>query len=95
MSASQRSSVVIAQYGDLAADLGRLLAEVSHSITQHGGSISEAVPFVHRTMEYYRSSLPSDWDAETLYAGGASTRRSPCCVSPEMAGLRAWCEFAW
>lgn len=49
---------------DPAADLGRLMAEVTHSINQHGGSVAE--PFVQHLVSTYGQSLPPDWDADAL-----------------------------
>jgi tRNA A-37 threonylcarbamoyl transferase component Bud32 len=51
---------------DPASDLGRLMAEVTHSINQHGGTIDEALPFVRRLTDTYRETLPDDWDAESV-----------------------------
>ena len=51
---------------DPAADLGRLMAEVAHSIKQHGGSVSEAVPDVQHAVDSYRRLLPRGWDADAL-----------------------------
>jgi thiamine kinase-like enzyme len=48
--------------GDPAADLGRLMAEVGHSITQHGGTIAEAMPALERLTEAYERSLTGDGD---------------------------------
>jgi hypothetical protein len=50
--------------GDPAADLGRLMAEVAHSITQHGGTVAEAVPALGHIAEAYRRALGADRDAE-------------------------------
>lgn len=55
-----------AHYADPAADLGRLMAEVAHSIKQHGGSTAEALPFVEHLADYYCQALPADWDAGAL-----------------------------
>lgn len=52
--------------GDPASDLGRLLAEVTHSVHQHGGSVLEAQPFVEELCDFYRRALPSNWDGEAL-----------------------------
>jgi aminoglycoside phosphotransferase (APT) family kinase protein len=49
---------------DPAADLGRLLAEISHSLKQHGGSLEEAVPDLDHTIEAYCQKLPADWNLE-------------------------------
>lgn len=51
---------------DPAADLGRLMAEVSHSIKQHGGSVAEAEPFVQRLVDAYCEVVPADWDCGAL-----------------------------
>jgi len=51
---------------DPAADLGRLMAEVAHSIKQHGGSVAEAVPFVQRLTDAYCKVLPASEDREAL-----------------------------
>jgi aminoglycoside phosphotransferase len=49
--------------GDPAADLGRLMAEVAHSVNQHGGSVAEASPFVARLADAYARALPPSQDA--------------------------------
>jgi aminoglycoside phosphotransferase len=54
------------EVADPAADLGRLMAEVTHSITRHGGSVPEALSFVEHLTESYREALPDDWDAASL-----------------------------
>jgi thiamine kinase-like enzyme len=51
---------------DPAADLGRLMAEVAHSIKQHGGSVAEALPFVQRLATAYSQALPTGTDVEAL-----------------------------
>jgi aminoglycoside phosphotransferase (APT) family kinase protein len=51
---------------DPASDIGRLTAEVSHSINQHGGSAGEGEPFIQHLVDTYRQALPGDWDAEAL-----------------------------
>ena len=51
---------------DPAADLGRLMAEISHSIKQHGGNVAEALPFVDHLVESYGFHLPPDWDMGAL-----------------------------
>jgi len=51
---------------DPAFDLGRLMAEITHSINQHGGSIAEAEPFVRVMTEAYRDALPPSWDSDAL-----------------------------
>ena len=56
------------EVADPAADLGRLMAELGHSINQHGGSVAEAVPFVGRLAGAYRQALPGMVDADALLA---------------------------
>jgi hypothetical protein len=51
---------------DPASDLGRLLAELAHSIHQHGGSMSEALPFVQKAADAYVEGLPPGADRESL-----------------------------
>lgn len=51
---------------DPAFDLGRLMAEVTHSIQQHGGSVGEATPFVEHLVGTYVEALPEAWDVEAL-----------------------------
>jgi thiamine kinase-like enzyme len=55
-----------ARPADPASDLGRLMAEVSHSISQHGGSPAEALPFVEHLVATYRQNLPQNWEVEAL-----------------------------
>lgn len=52
--------------GDPAFDLGRLMAEITHSINQHGGSVAEAEPFVRLMVDSYRHALPTSWDGDAL-----------------------------
>lgn len=49
---------------DPASDIGRLLAEISHSLKQHGGSVGEAVPEIDYVLAAYFDRLPADWDPE-------------------------------
>jgi tRNA A-37 threonylcarbamoyl transferase component Bud32 len=51
---------------DPASDLGRLMAEVSHSVKQHGGSVAEALPYVERLAEAYSDALMDSEDAAAL-----------------------------
>jgi len=51
---------------DPAADLGRLMAEVTHSINQHGGNFSEGQVFAQQLAEKYCNFLPSDWNVLEL-----------------------------
>ncbi len=52
--------------GDPASDLGRFLAEITHSVDQHGGSVAEAQPFVAHVVRTYSSALPDSWDGAAL-----------------------------
>lgn len=54
------------EVADPASDLGRLMAEASHSIKQHGGSVAEALPFVERLAAGYSRALPDDWDVKAI-----------------------------
>lgn len=51
---------------DPASDLGRLMAEMSHSVKQHGGSVAEALPFVQRLADAYCRTSPQCDDREAL-----------------------------
>lgn len=51
---------------DPAFDLGRLLAEISHSLKQHGGSVKEAVPEIDYVIAAYCDKLPANWNLETF-----------------------------
>lgn len=42
------------------------MAEITHSINQHGGSVREAQPFIGHMTEAYRQALPADWNADAL-----------------------------
>jgi aminoglycoside phosphotransferase len=64
------------EVADPASDLGRLTAEVSHSINQHGGSMEEALPFVEHLMETYRRALPPDVDGDAVVARARFYRAS-------------------
>ena len=51
---------------DRAADLGRLMAEVSHSVNQHGGNFAEGLVFADHLATAYCNELLSNWDKESL-----------------------------
>lgn len=51
---------------DPAFDLGRLMAEITHSINQHGGSVAEAEPFMRHMIDTYRRALPASWNDDAL-----------------------------
>lgn len=55
-----------ARPADPAADLGRLMAELSHSLNQHGGSVAEAEPFIEHVKTSYCNALPGNWDRVAL-----------------------------
>lgn len=66
-----RGKVVVVDWerlriGDPAFDLGRLIAEITHSINQHGGSVTEAEPFVRHMVQTYCHALPPSWDGDSL-----------------------------
>jgi aminoglycoside phosphotransferase (APT) family kinase protein len=52
--------------GDPAFDLGRLMAEVTHSINQHGGSVAEAESYLQNLVDDYCRALPEAWDGDSL-----------------------------
>lgn len=67
----QHSGVVLVDWeridvADPASDLGRLMAELTHSINQQGGSVAEAEPFVEHLIATYRQALPVDYDGDAL-----------------------------
>ena len=53
-------------YADPAADLGRLVAEVTHAIDKHGGNITEARDLTQKLVDAYCKSLPSSWHINVL-----------------------------
>jgi len=55
-----------AKFADPASDLGRLMAEVAHSIKQHGGNAVEAQPFVFSLAQAYCQALSGKWDKNAL-----------------------------
>ncbi len=54
------------KFADPAADLGRLMAEVTHSINQHGGNFSEGQTFAQHLAKTYCDFLPTTWDPVAL-----------------------------
>jgi nitroreductase len=42
------------------------MAEITHSINQHGGSVGEAEPFIWHMVDTYCQALPADWNADDL-----------------------------
>jgi aminoglycoside phosphotransferase (APT) family kinase protein len=61
---------------DPASDLGRLMAEITHSINQHGGNVGEAEPFIEHMTDAYCQGLPADWDADALIKRASFYRAS-------------------
>ncbi|MGC9335079.1 MAG: phosphotransferase family protein [Anaerolineae bacterium] len=51
---------------DPAADLGRLMAEVSHSVVRHGGNAVEAEALVAHAVQSYQLSVPREWDRPAI-----------------------------
>ena len=51
---------------DPAADLGRMMAEVTHSVNQHGGNFSEGLAFANDLAAAYCNELSSNWNTESL-----------------------------
>ncbi|MBG7609664.1 MAG: phosphotransferase [Anaerolineae bacterium] len=54
------------EIGDQAADLGRLMAEITHSVNQHGGNFAEGLAFANDLAAAYCNQLSSNWNAESL-----------------------------
>ncbi len=54
------------EFNDPAADLGRLMAEITHSINQHGGNFEEGMAFSQQLEEAYCAEMPSSWNADKL-----------------------------
>lgn len=54
------------KYDDPAADLGRLTAEIMHSIDRYGGNAVEAFSLTQHLADTYSNALPSDWNTKAL-----------------------------
>jgi len=54
------------KFADPAADLGRLMAEITHSVESHGGNVSEALGLTQQLINEYCNHLPSTWNTEAL-----------------------------
>ena len=54
------------QLTDPAADLGRLMAEITHSINQHGGNFAEGQTFAQQLAKTYCDFLPTTWNPVAL-----------------------------
>jgi aminoglycoside phosphotransferase (APT) family kinase protein len=52
---------------DPAADLGRIMAEIEHSISQHGGDQREGQPIIQHLAKVYTDSVSNTIDAEALF----------------------------
>jgi aminoglycoside phosphotransferase (APT) family kinase protein len=57
-----------AKVTDPGADLGRLMAEVTHSLTRYGGNIQEAAPLLDHFLNMYRQSIADERDPEPILA---------------------------
>jgi len=51
---------------DPASDLGRLMAEVIHSVSHYGGNFTEGQTFAQQLANKYCDFLPSDWNHTAL-----------------------------
>ncbi|NOY97796.1 MAG: aminoglycoside phosphotransferase family protein [Chloroflexi bacterium] len=51
---------------DPAADLGRLRAEITHSVNRFGGDFVEGLVFANCLTDAYCNQLPSNWNTENL-----------------------------
>ena len=51
---------------DPAADLGRLMAEVTHSVNNYGGNFTEGVDFSNALATAYCNQMSSNWNTESL-----------------------------
>jgi thiamine kinase-like enzyme len=54
------------EIADSAADLGRLMAELTHSVNQHGGNFSEGLAFANDLAAAYCNYLSPNWNTESL-----------------------------
>ncbi len=54
------------EIGDPAADLGRLMAEVTHSVNQRGGNFAEGLVFTNHLATAYCNELHSHWEKDSL-----------------------------
>jgi len=54
------------EIGDPAGDLGRLMAEITHSVNQRGGNFAEGLAFANDLAAAYCNQLSSNWNAESL-----------------------------
>jgi len=54
------------ELADPAADLGRLMAEVTHSVNQNGGDFAEGLAFANELAGAYCNELVSNWNTDRL-----------------------------
>jgi aminoglycoside phosphotransferase (APT) family kinase protein len=54
------------EFADPAADLGRLMAEVTHSVNQYGGDFAEGLAFANELASAYCDTLTARWDLDGL-----------------------------
>jgi len=55
------------EFADPAADLGRLMAEVTHSVNKYGGNYSEGVSFAHELSVAYCKEASLNWNTDNLF----------------------------
>lgn len=54
------------EFADPAADLGRLMAEVTHAINQQGGDFSQGHIYAQQLEKVYGHFMPKTWDQKAL-----------------------------
>ncbi len=54
------------EFADPAADLGRLMAEITHSVNQNGGDFTEGLAYSNHLAAAYCNELSSTWNLESL-----------------------------
>lgn len=54
------------EFADPAADLGRLMAEVTHSVNQYGGNFSEGISFANALAAAYCKEASLNWNSDSL-----------------------------
>ncbi len=54
------------EMGDPASDLGRQMAEITHSVNQRGGNFAEGLAFANELAIAYCNQLSSNWNRESL-----------------------------
>jgi len=54
------------EYADPAADLGRLMAEVTHSVNKYGGNYSEGVSYANKLAAAYCEEINLNGNSDSL-----------------------------